>query len=81
MKINLPSFVLCGLMIGGLVISTIGCDLGTYGRRFEKSKANMPARPASRPNQADTAPPAGQLQRDGKPKRNLPSAAVGGGGG
>lgn len=77
MKINLPSFALCGLIIGGFVISTIGCDLGTYGRRFEKNKGNMPA---SRPNQAVTAPPAGD--KASQPVgRNLPSAAVGGGGG
>ena len=80
MKINLLKFALCCLVIGGLVISTIGCDLGTYGRRFEKSKATMPT---SRPKQAVAPPPAGNepSQPAGKPKRNLPSAAVGGGGG
>lgn len=77
-------------MIGGLVISTIGCDLGTYGRRFEKNKGRMPVKretPSPPTNQAGAAAPANQSttpgfgQPIGNPNRNLPAAAVGGGGG
>ncbi len=86
MKISLLRCVLLSLLFGGIGISTLGCDLGTYGRRFDQSKANMrvlkqtpPAQTSTAANKEESANPLSSDERN--KRRNLPAAAVGGGGG
>ncbi|MCH2182319.1 MAG: hypothetical protein MK108_09970 [Mariniblastus sp.] len=92
--IKIMRFALSWLIAGSLIVLLTACDLGTYGQRFEKSKANRPAlesivsKPAGQAAPAD--PPAKTANQPVQPgfaqprnsgNRNLPAAAVGGGGG
>ncbi|MEE2826900.1 MAG: hypothetical protein VYE64_09755 [Planctomycetota bacterium] len=87
-------FALFGLMTASLILLCTACDLGTYSQRFEKSKSNRPPVESivSAPRQ-QAAPPAAPTQSSASPSnsrvsqplssqnRDLPAAAVGGGGG
>lgn len=94
MTVDFKKFAWSWLLIGSLVISFTACDLGTYSQRFEKSKSNrppvesivnaprQPEAPANTTTQSPSSPSnPGVSQPLSSQNRDLPAAAVGGGGG